>query len=113
MRGGIALILVLGVTFAGTAAASERFFDGIVLAVAPSRHWVSVEEAGIPRTRRTFTIPRDVSVRKAGTTVDLASVKVGDPVAIEYAESGNKAVAKSVEVLGDPTRPVGSAAGLR
>lgn len=100
-------ILVLVVVFAGaiaTARAAEhRFFSGVVLAVAPSQRLVSVVEAGAPKTQVTFTIPRDVPIRKAGDTIDLSRVKVGDPVAIEYDTSGRRAIATSFQVLINPT----------
>jgi len=102
-------ILGLGLMVAGTlgtaAAAQEHFFSGIVLAVAPGQRLVSVEEASVAGAHRAFTIPRDVPVRKAGSTIDLSRVKVGDPVAIEYETNGSRALAKSVEVLTDPVKP--------
>jgi hypothetical protein len=101
----LALGLVVGGTIETAAAAQEHFFSGIVLAVAPSQRLVSVEEASRAGAHRAFTIPSDVAVRKAGSTIGLSGVKVGDPVAIEYETNGSHSVARSVEVLTDPVRP--------
>jgi hypothetical protein len=82
--------------------AKESFFAGIVLAVAPSQKLLSVEEASLAGTHRTFVVPLSVAVRKGGATIDVSRVKVGDPVAIEYTTKGQEAIARSVEVLTDP-----------
>lgn len=108
MKGRIIMILLAAALVSGAIAAAESqsneqglFFAGLVLSVDPERRTVSVEEAGSDR-RMSFILSRETEIRRDEEPIRLASVRVGDPVAILYRQSGATAEVISLKVITSP-----------
>ncbi len=105
------LLVTLGVVSAswaspavtqGAQGTPTEFFAGIVLAVNPSNGLLSVEEASLDAEHETFAIVADTDIRKGGAVIGLGSIRVGDPVSVEYTKEGNRLVARKVKVITKP-----------
>lgn len=117
----ITTVLFLGLvtaSFAATQRDATRYFDGIVLAVNEHTNRLAVVEAGLgpgetAKSTFTFVVEPDSRITKNRQTIELAGIRRGDPVSVEYTIAGNTKLARTIEVLTAPPPSDRDGANLR